>query len=140
MRVKHIMIIAAIPFILFACKKDKGPIVIKNTSERIISFSNDIQPIFDASCNGPGCHDLFEDAGKLNLEANVSYSELVNQESFAFAPEMLVKPGDPAASVLLQKMNGNSAYDPQMPLFAPAVADSLIQNISTWIEQGALDN
>lgn len=123
-----------------SCKKDKGPITITQESEKIIGFRNDIQPIFNSYCNGPGCHDTFEEAGQLNLSEGFSYNDLVNITSFGFNPDLLVKPNDPYSSVLLQKVNGNSSYNPQMPLFAPKIHDSLVSKIEIWINQGALNN
>jgi predicted small lipoprotein YifL len=126
--------------VLTACTKDKGPIYIESSEEVVISYANDVQPIFDASCNGPGCHDLFEQAGLLNLDLGVSYDEIVNVPSFFSNPQILVVPFDSENSVLLQKMNGNPEYSPQMPLFAPALAEGKIQIIESWIDQGALNN
>jgi len=126
--------------VLIGCKKDKGPIQISPYVETVVSYKNDIQPIFDASCNGMGCHDQFEEAGQLNLANGLSYADLVNVTSFAFNPELLVKPHDPANSVLLQKLNGNATYNPQMPLFAPSLPDSVVKKVETWINQGALNN
>jgi hypothetical protein len=128
--------------IVFAssCLKDKGPIIVDPGDTQVVSYALDIQPIFDAHCNGPGCHDTFEQSALLNLEADVSYEDLLTSPSLTSPPEVLVVPYEPENSVLLLKVNGTPAYNPQMPLFAPALAESQILAIDAWIRQGALNN
>lgn len=42
----------------------------------VVSFSQDIIPIFNTACNTSGCHSGTSPAGNLNLSANVAYRQL----------------------------------------------------------------
>ena len=89
-----------------------------------VSFSDDIMPVFDASCNGAGCHnqggippDLTQDVAWANLVFG-GYVDTLNAEG----------------SILYVKIlppNGSMAK------FATDKDRALILN---WIEQGAKDN
>src|SRR6186713_3250217 len=46
-----------------------------NKPPEFVSFSGDLQPIFDASCNTSGCHD---GAHAPNLKPEESYNAIVN--------------------------------------------------------------
>jgi hypothetical protein len=41
---------------------------------------------------------------------------------------------------LLQKIAGTASVGSRMPLGRTPLSDTLIQQVRTWIEQGALDN
>lgn len=109
----------------------------------IVSFSQDIQPIFDASCvvchSAGGFADL--EGIALRLTASESFNGLVNQPSSQRADLTLVVPGDSASSLLFQKVS--SAMPPigsTMPLVGgplPADQSGLIRD---WIDQGAMNN
>jgi hypothetical protein len=48
-----------------------------------------------------------------------------------------VRPGDPDASYLIQKLEGRAAVGARMPLGAPALPQATIDVIRQWITQGA---
>ncbi len=97
-----------------------------------VSFSAELQPIFDANCGA--CH---PPAGGLDLSPAGSYSSLVSVVSTGYAPSMRVQPGDPYISVLYGKASGES-YSGAMP---PVNLSALeIETILLWIQEGALDN
>jgi hypothetical protein len=88
-----------------------------------LSFATDIQPIFNLSCNGSGCH--AKGGFDPDLTAENSYSAL-------FA-ENLINTADPESSGLyLSVIKGGS-----MESFAKS-GDA--NKILTWIQQGALNN
>lgn len=91
-----------------------------------VSFQNDIIPIFNASCNGSGCHNTGGTAPDLTPQR--AYNALINGD--------YVDVSVPENSELFQWMKGNRALP--MPLTGPnANYNSLILQ---WIKQGALNN
>jgi hypothetical protein len=73
----------------------------------------------------------------LRLDAANSYGALVGVASSERPGQLRVKPGDPANSYLVQKLEGNAAVGSRMPLGQPALPDSTIQVIREWIASGA---
>jgi len=73
----------------------------------------------------------------LRLDATNSYGALVGVASSEQPGVLRVKPGDPAASYLIQKLEGRAAVGARMPLGQPALPDSTIQVIREWIASGA---
>ncbi len=89
--------------------------------ERDVSYSTDIQPYFDNKClschNGTGI--------PLNLEATVSYNELINGD--------YINTADPAGSKLYLKI----APGGSMEQYSTPSETALVL---LWIEQGANNN
>jgi hypothetical protein len=113
----------------------------------MVSFSNDIQPIFDARCTR--CHnpDLFR--GTLDLTQGNAYANLVSQPTsegcMAEVPDSVrVVPFDPQSSMIwLKTMPDDSRCGRPMPLGTDGlgiIAPDEFALIETWIVQGALDN
>lgn len=106
-----------------------------------VSFSRDIQPIFNTNC--VVCHQSVAANGDLNLEVGSAYDNLVNVESTQSLLR-LVTPGDSDGSYLLNKLRGTQwevgGSGLRMPYGAPPLQQSQINLIQRWIEQGALDN
>jgi hypothetical protein len=73
----------------------------------------------------------------LRLDAANSYGALVGVASSEQPGRLRVKPGDPANSYLIQKLEGSAAVGSRMPLGQPALPDSTIQMIREWIASGA---
>jgi len=100
-----------------------------------VSFSQHIQPIFNANCIG--CHG---GSGGLYLTAGQSYSNLVNIQALAgCTTEMRVLPGNAASSVLYKRISGAACGD-QMPRGGNPLSAADIQKIVDWINQGAQNN
>jgi hypothetical protein len=74
----------------------------------------------------------------LRLDAANSYSSLVGVPSSEQPSALRVKPGDPGASYMVQKIEGRAAVGARMPLGQPALPDATIQAIRTWVTNGAL--
>jgi len=106
-----------------------------------VSFSKDIQSIFDSSC--AICHQGVAAPGGLNIEAGLAYENLVNTQSTQ-SPLMLVAPGDSDSSYLLHKIQGTQGQvggsGLRLPYGNSPLQQSHINLIQQWIEQGALDN
>jgi len=121
-------------FSLQACYKDIGPIEGEiQIPEDGISFSQNIQPIFDQSC--VNCH---PSSGNLDLRAGNSYNNLVNVPASGYSG-ILVVPGDPDNSILYKKIDGSGAYGSNMPV-GGSLSASQINMIEQWILEGAPDN
>lgn len=92
-----------------------------------MSFSKDIIPIFEKSCNANGCH---SSGGKApNLTATVAFSSLTVGN--------YLKANDPDNSLLMLWLNGKKS--PVMPVGAGPDAE-INAKIYAWINQGAKNN
>lgn len=108
-----------------------------------VSFSADIQPIFNANCTD--CHvvgGLADIAGiRLKLVAGESFDLLVNQPSSQRPELTLVVPGNAGASLLFLKVSRASPpVGSTMPLLGTPLSSANLGLIRDWINQGALDN
>ena len=99
-----------------------------------VSFQNDIVPLV-GNCGGELCH------GGL-ASGTWPYTALVSQPTNECSDNrVIVKPGDPTNSYLIQKLKGvNMCSGVRMPKFGTALSNSDLQTIADWISQGALNN
>ena len=91
-----------------------------------VSFSKDIIPIFNASCNGSGCHNT--GGTKPDLTAANAYNSLKNGNYFNTTT--------PESSELYKWMKGEKNLP--MPLSGPN--SEYNAKVLAWIKQGALNN
>jgi hypothetical protein len=91
--------------------------------------------VFTPICTA--CHVGASAPQGLRLDAANSYGALVGVASSEEPGLLRVKPGDPGASYLIQKLEGTAAVGARMPLGQPALPDSTIQVIREWIASGA---
>ena len=78
--------------------------------------------------------------GSQDLRAGSSFASLVNVTSHEQAPLLRVKPGDPANSYLIQKLEGGAGIT-RMPLGGPPYLDqTTIDQFKSWINAGAPNN
>jgi hypothetical protein len=112
-----------------------------STSTSGVSFSADIQPIFNNYC--VVCHQGVGYAG-LTLEPNISYGKLVGVASTEDPGELRVKSGAPNQSYLIAKLNGTQVAaggsGAQMPYNQPPLSSEQISLIEQWISEGAPNN
>ena len=113
----------------YNCSKDKGPLENNQAAENV-SFTDDVQPIFNQNCTS--CH---PSSGNLDLTASNSYNQLVNVDASGYSAKRVV-PGDPEHSVLYKKIDGSGAYGSNMPL-GGSLSAAQIAIIKQWIEEGA---
>ncbi len=108
-----------------------------------VSYVRDVQPIWDARCNG--CHNATTPAGGLSLVGPASRAAMVGVATGCNPTLARVRPGDPAGSSLWRKL----ADDPTkcLNVMPPAVVGGLkglapaeFAKVETWIREGALDN
>lgn len=91
-----------------------------------VSFSNDVIPIFEASCNTGGCH--ASGAIPPDLSAENAYKSL-----FTFNN---VNTEDPITSILYIRMNSNGSPMPPDGKLSNVKINTILQ----WIKQGAENN
>lgn len=116
-----------------------------------VSFSADIQPIFNTSCT-IGCHQsggtasflsLMNEVDSKNIVRSYAYANLVNQSSTrTTGGTLLVKPCDSVNSVLYQRVSGIglASGEATMPLGGSLISADNRNLIKAWIDEGALDN
>jgi mono/diheme cytochrome c family protein len=100
-----------------------------------VSFSADVQPIFDSNCIG--CHGQNGNGGQ-DLRAENSYANLVGVDATGGAGKRVVA-DDPESSVLYLKMTGAPGVGSVMPPTGglPAEVTDIVRQ---WVAEGALDN
>jgi hypothetical protein len=112
--------------------------------EQSISFSKDIQPIFNDNCAFSGCHSGANPRQGMSLETGKSYKNIVNVPSKDVPSVMRVKPSDPENSYLYRKIEGEQSKvggsGEQMPLGEAPLSDKEIRIIEKWIAEGAKEN
>ncbi len=97
-----------------------------------VSYTKQVQPLFDQKCNVPGCHDSQTQAGNppLDLSDQNGYTSLIT------TPGIVVH-GDTLDSELIESVEG------RMPLMPPplsgisALNQNQINGLKTWIMEGA---
>lgn len=113
-----------------------------------VSFSRDIQSLFNARCTDAGCHGPSGTQADLLLAAPGTRSRLVDQPTSAQCsaerPGVLrVKAGDPRNSMIWRKTSNDptKCLDPMpVPRALISVAPCDFAKLEAWIQQGALDN
>jgi hypothetical protein len=123
--------------------EDSGPSTEDDSSgPALVSHAEDIQPIWDARCLGPGCHEEPSPGNGLVLNVD-AYTNLVDVFATG-ANRPLVDPGNPDNSFLVNKLDG-SFDDPEvngsgsrMPLAMDPLTPEELDLVVTWIEQGAM--
>ncbi|MDP2208593.1 MAG: hypothetical protein Q8K98_07440 [Bacteroidota bacterium] len=115
-------------------ERDTVRVYITVTAISQVSFSTQIQPIFNASCTG--CHGS---SGGLNLSASVSHANLVNVNAQSSCTTLKrVLPTNASQSVLYLKVAGTDCGN-RMPQ-GGSLPTQQINLINDWITQGALNN
>ena len=106
----------------------------------LAQFSDIQEKIFSPSCAAfSACHSSQGEAGRCNLVAGRAYGSLVNHAFSQNSSKVLVSPGHPEESFLLNKLRGELGPDEgdRMPLGNPPLSEAQIQAISDWIAAGA---
>ncbi len=106
----------------------------------MVSFSGQIQPIFDANCTICHVSDGFADE-IMHLNAEESFDALVDQPSVQNPDLTRVVPGDSGASLLFLKVSSDSPpVGVRMPFGGAPLPAGEIALIRDWIDQGAQNN
>lgn len=103
-----------------------------------VSFSRNIQPIFNQSCS---CHLQAGAPEGLDLSAGKSYNNLVNIPSSELPSLDRIEPANPDTSYLVWKIEGDPRIlGGRMPLGGPYLDDRTIELIRKWVLRGALND
>ncbi len=97
-------------------------------------FAGDVQPIFTLRCSG--CHGGDNPAQGLSLMEGSAYAGLVGVDSMEVPGTLLVAPGEPASSFLIDKLGPNPAQGATMPLAGMTDAGE-VALITAWVAAGA---
>jgi hypothetical protein len=101
-----------------------------STPVSVVSYVNDIQPIFNDNCSASSCHGAGAPSGLRLTSYNNFAKGGVSGKAFIA--------GDSANSLIIKRLDGT--IGPRMPKgMAPLKADQ-IQAIKDWIDAGAKDN
>jgi uncharacterized protein (TIGR03118 family) len=100
--------------------------------------------VFTPRCSG--CHNGSNPPGgdlpgSQNLTSGNAFASLVNIPSKEIPGLLRIKPGDPALSYLVQKIEGASGIQgARMPLGGPFLDQATIDQVKSWITAGAVNN
>lgn len=104
----------------------------------------EVQEVFDLDCIT--CHRPGRAKAGLRLDAEHAYASLVDRQSSQARKRLLVSPGEPGESYLLDKMRGThldvGGHGARMPLrgtWGPegSLSDDEVERIRAWIADGA---
>lgn len=101
-----------------------------------VSYSSQIQVIFNNTCGGGFCHTNGDDVNGVNLD---SYQNTIASEGSSYG-SLIVIPGNADASPLVDKIQANPEQGSRMPLGRSALSSTEIGQIIAWINQGAENN
>lgn len=115
----------------------------QNADSRLVSFRNDVLPIFQQNC--VECHRRggFADQRGISMRLSVdeAWGSIVNQPSSQDSAITRIVPGQVSESVLYLKISSDSPpIGVRMPFQRMPLSAANIERIRLWIEQGALDN
>ena len=100
-----------------------------------VSYAVDVQPIFTASCGGGACH-INRAANGVNL---TTYETVMASRGTRYG-SLIVQPGDPAGSPLVDKILPDPRFGVRMPSGRAPLRATEIEIIRFWIQDGAVDN
>lgn len=106
-----------------------------DTDPEDISYAEDIQPIFNNSCGGSGCH-ISNSQNGVNLS---DYTSVMNSVGSVYGKSIVI-PGKANESPLVDKVENNPDFGSRMPLNSSFLTPKEIDEIKTWINAGAGNN
>lgn len=127
----HILILLSVIFIIVSCddtinQEDLDSKIIPSSN---VSFSQHIQPVFDARCINAGCHNSIDRRAGLSL---ANWAETTSNSQIVF-------PGLPDNSKLVWAIEGRTT-SPMPPIGLRPLTKNQIDGIRTWIKEGAKNN
>ena len=112
--------------------------------EHDVSFMEDLKPMFERPRGEPGCgchlpsspRPIGIELSGLDLSSPATLLQGGNQSA-----DMNVVPGDPCASILVQKVSSEPPFGARMPSSGPPYWSPKDRDLlSDWIAEGARDN
>jgi hypothetical protein len=125
--------LSAFVLILFSCKDQTDQNFTSNIvfPDSLVSFNNQVKPLFLQTCAASGCHGGTQPAANLNLEIN-TWISLID-----YSPQ-IVTPNNGSNSLLVKYIDGR--ISPQMPLRSQPLKTNQINGVRKWIDEGAKNN
>lgn len=118
---------------------DDGP----DQDDGPLTFIADMQPLLNArcvSCHSPGGFAQMQGI-PWDFGGETVFEDLIDQPSILDSEFTLVVPSNPNSSLLFLKVSSESPpVGAMMPFGGPPLADSEIELIRLWIEQGAVED
>ena len=114
---------------------DENGGVIPITPPVVSDFQQIQDTIFTPICTN--CHIGATAPRGLRLDAANSYALLVNVASSEVPGTLRVSPGNPDASYIVQKLQGNAAVGARMPFGGPYLSQAQIDLVRGWVAAGA---
>lgn len=105
-----------------------------------VSFSADIQPVFNQNCAVSGCHTGGSPPAGLNLSSGAAYGNIFLINSTQMPSLQLINPFDPDNSYLIRKIKGQGISGGRMPFGRTPLGLDIIAKFENWVLEGALDN
>jgi hypothetical protein len=120
-------------FTSLSCKDQTNQNLTSNIvfPDSLVSFSKQVEPLFQQTCVAAGCHGGSQPAANLNLQTDVWHS-LID-----YLPPIVI-PKNAATSLLILRIEGRIA--PQMPLRSQPLTANQITGVKRWIDEGAKPN
>lgn len=103
---------------------------------RNVSYSQDIEPIFQGNCTTSGCHDSGTQESGVNLS---SYQDAIESKGVQY-DALVINPENPDESPLVDKIEPSPEIGERMPFEGNPLTQSEIDSIRAWIADGAPDN
>ena len=102
------------------------------------TYAADVEPIFVADCTGPGCHGAPNAQEGLDLRAGQGFAGLVEVPASQCGDRLLVDPGNPEGSYLIDKLEGlDMCSGTRMPKMG-SLSAAEIELVARWICHGAM--
>lgn len=122
---------------LAGCSKTEDPV----TPEPVVSFRNDVRPVFNHHCTG--CHfpESTNDAKVLDLQTDAIWQNIVNHKSPNSKTWYYIIPNNPQTSLLYLKVSEDiPPFGIRMPAGTANLTMDELLIIKNWIQQGAKNN
>jgi len=101
-----------------------------------ISYADKIQPIFNTTCGGSGCHTSGGSANGVNL---AGYAQAINSVGINYGGRVIIS-GNANSSPLVDKIEPSPEHGSRMPLGRSPLTNTQIETIRVWINEGASNN
>lgn len=101
-----------------------------------ISYAGKIQPIFNTTCGGSGCHTSGGNANGVNLS---SHSQALNSTGTNYGGKVIIA-GNANSSPLVDKIEPSPDHGSRMPFGRSPLTTTQIETIRVWINEGAKNN
>lgn len=100
-----------------------------------VLYSRDIQPLFNASCGGVGCH-----VGQATNGVSLgSHAQVMSSIGFQYGTPIVLA-GNATGSPIIDKISANPRFGSRMPLGRAPLEAADINRVRVWINNGAPNN